>query len=188
MKRIRSGKQGRNRQFIESIYYGEIMNMIKTEIKWAIIFILMMLSWMALERLGGFHDVRIEQHAIVTNFIFIPAVAVYVFAFLDKRRNVLMGEMTYKQGFISGLIISLFVTIVSPLTQLITSAFITPHYFENVINYTVSNGLKTEAEARDYFNLNHYIIEGLIFTPVMGAATSAIVAIFTRRKRQNQPK
>jgi len=164
------------------------MNIIKIELKWAIIFVLMMLTWIALERLAGFHDVRIEQQMTVSNFIFIPAITIYVLALLDKRRNFLMGEMTYKQGLISGLIITLFVTIVSPLTQFIAMEFITPHYFANAIRYAVAQGIKTEAEAHAYFNMNHFIIEGLIFTPIMGVATSAVVAIFTRRKKTHPPK
>lgn len=158
------------------------MKNIKIEIKWAFIFALMSLVWMAIEKAAGLHDAHIDKHAIYTNLIAIPAIAVYVFALLDKRKNYFHGKMTYMQGFISGLIITLFVTILSPLTQYITSTFITPDYFQNAIAYGISSGKTTPEAAEEYFNLENYIVQGLIGAPVMGVLTTAIVAIFTRKK------
>lgn len=157
------------------------MNKFKIEIKWSIIFIIMMLLWMVMERIVGLHDVHIDKHAIYTNFVAIPAIIVYVLALLDKRKNFYDGKMTYMQGFISGIIISIIVTIFSPLTQYITSTIITPDYFANVINYSVSQGMMTQTEAEEYFNLKSYMIQVLIGTPIMGIVTAAIVAIFTRK-------
>jgi len=158
------------------------MKKITTEIKWALIFVAMTLSWMLFEKLAGFHDANIDKHQIVTNFIAIPAIAVYVLALLDKRKRDYNGVMTYKQGFISGLIITAIVTILSPLTQVITSLLITPDYFKNVIEYSVSHGLKSREEAEKYFSLGSYIIQGLIGAPIMGIITTAIVAVFTMKK------
>ncbi len=158
------------------------MKNIKIEFKWAIIFTLMMLLWMALERLAGLHDKNIEYHYIVTNFVAIPAIAVYVLALLDKRKNYFEGKMTYKQGFLTGLIMTLFVTALSPLTQIFTVSVITPEYFPNMIEYTVEEGKMTREAAGANFNLNSYLLQTLIFTPVMGIVTTAIVAIFTRKK------
>lgn len=157
------------------------MRNIKIELKWAAIFVLMMLAWMLLERVGGFHDRRIEQHSIVTNLVAIPAIAVYVLALPDKRKNHYGGHMTYVQGLVTGLIITLFVTLVSPLTQYITSQIITPDYFKNMIKYTVNNDMMSIEEARANFNMKSYIIQGLIGTPIMGTVTSAVVAIFTKK-------
>lgn len=157
------------------------MKNIKIEIKWAIIFVLMMLAWMLLERVFGLHDSNIDKHHIFTNFVAIPSIAIYVLALLDKRDNFYQGKMTYIQGLVCGLIITLIVTIFSPLTQIITSLVITPHYFQNAIEHTVSEGTMTQSGAEEYFNLSSYIIQGLIGAPVMGLLTSIIVAIFTRK-------
>jgi len=40
----------------------------------------------------------------------------------------------------------------------------------------------TQIEAENYFNLKSFITEVLIATPMMGIVTTAIVAIFTRKK------
>ena len=68
--------------------------------------------------------------------------------------------MSYKEGFISGLIISIILMIFAPLTQAITSNIITPDYFANVIQYSVETGYHTSLEeAEAYFNLKNYIIQ-----------------------------
>ena len=159
------------------------MKNLKIEIKWSIIFVLMSLLWMIVEKISGLHGEHIDKQMIYTNFMAIPAIAIYVFALLDKRKNYYHGFMTYKQGFITGLIITAIVTVLSPLTQYLTSAVITPEYFPNIIRYSVANGNMTQQEAEEYFNLKSYIIQGLIGAALMGTATSAIVAIFTRKSK-----
>lgn len=159
------------------------MGNIKIEIKWAIIFVLTTLTWMVIEKVSGFYTDHIDKHETVSMFFMIPAIAVYVFALIDKRNNFYQGSMNYKQGFVSGIIISVIVTLFSPLTQYMTTTWIGPEYFPNVIAYTVEEGKMTQAEAEAYFNLKNYIIEGLIGAPVMGLMTTAVIAIFTRKKK-----
>lgn len=157
------------------------MSNYKTEIKWALIFAAMGLIWMLLERIVGLHDTHIDKHPIYTNLIAIPAITVYVFALLDKRKNDLGGIMTFKQGLITGIIITAIVTLLSPLTQYITSTLITPEYFNNAINYSVETGKVTQEEAEGFFNLRNYIMMGLMSAPIMGLVTSLIVAFFTKK-------
>jgi hypothetical protein len=157
------------------------MKKISIEIKWAILFALMTLIWMIVERGIGLHDTHIDKHAVYTNFYAIPAILVYVFALLDKRKNFYHGKMTYVQGLVTGLVITLIVTILSPLTQYITSTFITPEYFQNAIDYGVSSGETTQEAAEAFFNIKNYIVQGLIGAPVMGLITTVIVAFFTKK-------
>lgn len=154
----------------------------KTEIKWAFLFIGMGLIWMIGEKLVGLHDVYIEHHAIFTNLVAIPAIAFYVFALLEKRKQ-LGGYMSYKQSVISGLIITGFVTLLTPLSQYITTTVITPEYFKYVIEYSVSNEMMSLEQAEAYFNLKNYVIQSTIFAPIMGLLTTLLVSIFTKKAR-----
>lgn len=158
------------------------MQKYRIELKWAIIFMVTTLAWMILEKLVGLHSIHIDKHMIYTNFFAIPAIVIYVLALLDKRKNFYGGQMTYQQGFLTGLWISLIVTILSPLTQYIISMVITPDYFSTVIDYVVKNDMMTEEAARKQFNLKNYIIQATIGALIMGVVTSAIVAIFTRKR------
>jgi hypothetical protein len=158
------------------------MKNIRIEIKWGVLFILLGLIWMVFEKSMGWHDVHIDKHATYS-MIFAPiAVALYVFALMDKKKNFYGGRMSYMQGFITGLIITLVVVILTPLSQYITSTYITPDFFSNVIAYSVSSGAMEPEAAQQYFNLKNYVIQGTIFAAVMGLVTSALVSIFFRSK------
>jgi hypothetical protein len=159
------------------------MGEIKIEIKWALIFVVMTLLWMVLEKLSGLHSTHLDKHLYLTNLFAIPAVLIYVLALKDKKKSYYNGLMTFKQGFISGLIISVIVMLFSPLTQWIISTIISPEYFPNVIAYSVETGYyKTVEEAESFFNLKNYMIQSAIAAIGMGVVTSAIVAFFLRTK------
>tara|TARA_R110002020_G_scaffold341591_2_gene556160 strand:+ start:614 stop:1090 length:477 start_codon:yes stop_codon:yes gene_type:complete len=158
------------------------MGSVKIELKWAVVFTIIGLVWMYFEKLMGWHDEHIDQHYIFTNLFAIIAIALYVLALLDKRNNYYGGIITYKHAFLSGLILTAFITIWAPLSQYITSTIITPYYFDKVIDYTVENGLKSRQEAESYFNLENYIWQSVIGALIMGIITSALVSIFIRRK------
>lgn len=154
----------------------------RTEIKWALVFIVMSLAWMLMERLAGLHDQYIEHHPVLTNLIAIPAILVYVLALRDKKKTDYHGQMNYLQALISGLIITAIVTVFSPLTQYLISTIISPDYFANMIRYSAEHNLMPEQAAKNYFSLNNYIRQALIGTPFMGFITSAIVALFVRTR------
>lgn len=155
----------------------------KIEIKWAIIFSIVTLLWMVLEKVTGLHDKYIDYQMYLTNLFAIPAIIVMVMALKDKKRNFYSGNMSYVQGLISGIILSLIIALLSPITQWITSYVITPEYFSNAIKRSVELGYyKTTAEAEANFNFKNYAITGLIAAFCMGVLTTAIAMIFLRTK------
>lgn len=161
------------------------MEKIKIEIKWALIFIAMTLLWMVLEKLVGLHSTHIDKHMYLTNLFAIPAILIYVLALKDKKKHYYKGQMTFKQGFISGLIVTAIVTLLAPLTQWIISTLITPEYFPNVIAHSVETGYHSSLEeAEAYFNLQNYMVQGTTGTFIMGLITSAVVAFFVRTKNK----
>lgn len=160
------------------------MKKFRIEIKWALVFIASILIWMLGERLSGLHDRYIEQHAIFTNFFGIVAIAIYLLALYDKRRNYYGGLMSWKQGFKSGLVLTLFITLLVPLSQLVISYWIAPDYFENMIEYSVSTGKMTQEEAEGTFNLFSYVWQSTAFAFISGIITAGIAALFTRKKEK----
>lgn len=163
------------------------MKDIKIEIKWALIFIIMSLLWMILEKLFGLHGKYIDYHLYLTNLFAIPAIWVMVLALKDKKENFYNRNMSYKQGLISGIIISVIIALSSPLTQWIISYIITPEYFPNVIKRSVELGYyKTTAEAETNFNYKNYAIQSSVFALIMGIVTTAIAMVFIRTKQKKQ--
>jgi len=159
------------------------MKNLRIEIKWGIIFTIALMLWTLIERLLGFHSTHIDKQATFTLIFIIPAFVMYYFALVEKRETYYAGQMNWTQGFVSGLVVSIVVALLSPISQFITHEFISPHYFENAIEYGVSSGqFENHAQAEETFNLVSYIFQSMLFAVVSGAVTAAIVAIFTKRK------
>ena len=158
------------------------MKKFSTEIKWGVIFTISALLWMVLEKALGWHDVHIDKHAIYTNFFALIAIAIFVFAIREKRNKDLGGKMTWFQGVASGMIISVVVAILSPLSQYITHEFITPDYFKNAITYAVEQKGMSQENAETYFSFKSYVLQASFGALGMGVVTSAIVALFMRKK------
>ena len=158
------------------------MGNLKVEIKWAIIFFIVSLAWMYFEKAMGWHGPKIEQHPIYTNIFAILAITLYVFA-LHEKKSSLGGTMTWKQGFIAGVIISLIIAVLTPLSQYLTHHIITPEYFANAQAKAVELGKMTQEQAEAYFSMKNYIIQSSLFAPIVGILTSAVVAFFLRSKQ-----
>lgn len=160
-------------QFLRKVYI---------EFKWAIIFTIAILCWMLLEKTMGWHDERIVDRSWFTLF-FIPfAILLYLSSTREKRRRVYNRKMTWIQAFVSGLILTVFIALLSPLAQFITHNYFTPEYFNNVSEYSVTNDLMTRTRANDIFNINNYIWQSIFGALGLGIATSAIVAFFVRKR------
>jgi hypothetical protein len=155
---------------------------LKIEIKWAIVFMLATLIWMLIEKSLGWHDEKIADHAVYSNIFAVVAISVYVFALLDKKQNFYQGQMSYKQGLIAGVVMTFFIVLLSPLSQYITSVWLTPDYFPNVINYAVESGEMSQTDAEAYFNLESYMLQSTIGAAIMGVITAAIIAFFVKSK------
>ncbi|HQE54420.1 MAG: DUF4199 domain-containing protein [Tenuifilum sp.] len=159
------------------------MGRFRIEAKWALIFSLMTLAWMLLEKVSGLHGKYIDYQYYLTNLFAIPAIAVMVLALKDKKQNFFHGNMSYLNGLITGIVLSLFIAILSPLTQWIISYVISPEYFPNVIKRSVELGYyKSVAEAEAFFNYKNFAIQSAIGALVMGILTTAIAMIFIRTK------
>jgi hypothetical protein len=159
------------------------MESLKIEIKWALIFSLMVLLWMVLEKISGLHDTYIDYHFYLTHLFAIPAIWVMVLALKDKKKHYFAGTISYKQGLISGITLSLFIALISPLTQWIISYIITPEYFQNVIKRSVEIGYYASTEeAEAQFNYPTYALQGAIWALIMGVITTAIAMLFIRSK------
>jgi hypothetical protein len=158
------------------------------EIRWGIQFSIVSLVWMIFEKSMGWHDALISKHAMYTNLFAFIAVGFYFIALADKKKNFYHGIMNWRQGFISGLLLSSVIAILSPMVQSITFTYITPNFFENIIRHVVANKIQTQSQAEMYFNLKSYTIQGIFGAFSFGVLTSAIVAFVIKSKIKTNEK
>ena len=155
------------------------------EIKWAIIFTIATILWAVLEKSLGLHDEYISKHSIYTLGFVVVSVTIYVLDIMEKKKFFYQGNMTWTQGFLSGLMMTIFIAVLSPLVQYVVFNYISPDFFKNVIAYAVSNKIYTQAAADTYFTLNSYYIQGIVGSISSGVITSAIVALILKSKVEN---
>ena len=159
------------------------MKKFKIEFKWAIIMSIMFLAWMTLEKQLGFHDEKIKWQMFFTMLIVFPNLILYYIAINDKKKNFYRGEINWKQGFISGVVISFIYIIFSPIIQFITHEFITPNYFDKLITLSVESKRLSLEEAKNYFNLTSYIWQNISGGLSSGIVIGAIIAYILKSKK-----
>ncbi|MEW5677066.1 DUF4199 domain-containing protein [Flavobacterium enshiense] len=152
------------------------------EFKWAAISIFTGLAWILLEKTLGLHDANIKWHPLFSMLIIFIIIPLYYLAIRDKKNNFYNGTITWKQGFICGLIITVIVTLFTPLTQYISLNVISPDYFKNAIAYTLSKSHMAQADAEAYFNLNSYIMQAVSMGLSFGVLCSGVISYLTKSK------
>lgn len=157
------------------------------EVKWTLRFILLVLAWSIGEKFIGLHDQHIDQYALYTNLFALPAFLFYYLGLKEKKKYVYNNNMTWTQGFVSGVVLSFFITILMPIAQFVIYKSITPHFFETIIEYKTKSTLLTRhitiKDAQSYFNLKSYIIQSIFNSLSLGIPTGAIVSLFLRTKK-----
>ena len=155
------------------------MKKFKIEFKWAIISIIIFLAWMTLEKQLGFHSEKIKWQPLFNLLYFFPTFIIYFLALSEKKNKFYNGNINWKQGLISAILISFIIVIFSPITQFITHEFISPDFLENTINHIVINKKLTLEEAKEYTTLTSSIwkniSDGLSFGVVIGAIVAYIL-------------
>lgn len=158
------------------------------ELKWAINFSIASLLWMILEKTLGWHDQYLAKQMLYTNLFAFVAIAIFVFALLEKKKKDYNGVITWRQGFISGMILSFIIAVFSPLVNYITYTYITPGYFDKMINLIVSEKKQSVGQATALYNMKSVIFQGISNGLSMGMTFGAIVAYFIKTKTTTNEK
>lgn len=107
------------------------------EIKWGVLFILFQLGWVLAERLLGFHSTLIAWYAMANAVFLLVSLLFYTLALSIKRRDFYYGEMSWQQGFYCGLVITIVVVVLTPLSHWLIHTVISPHLVTNMATYTM---------------------------------------------------
>ena len=159
------------------------MKKFSIEFKWAVNFSIASLIWMIVEKSTGLHDVHIDRYFIYSNLFALVVAGIYFFALRDKKKNFYNNTIDWKQGFISGIILSFFIALFSPFVQYVSFVYISPKYFEHFIAHAVANKSLTLEQAKAYYSINSYILQGVSIALSTGVITSAIVALIIKTKK-----
>jgi cytochrome b561 len=153
----------------------------KIEFKWASIFTAISIIWVYVEKYLGLHSEHIEFHSIVGLIIIIPfALSIYL-CLKEKKREYYKGNMTWQKAFLSGALLSLLIAGLSIGTTYVMTQYVSPDFFEVAIEKSVAQGTDREL-MEQFFNLNAYISQGIMFYLAFGVMISALFALVIRSK------
>jgi hypothetical protein len=158
------------------------MDRFKRAIKWMAVLWVLTLGWMYFERAMGWHGTLIHQHALYTNVYDLIFIVVFFLALLETKKKQ-GGIMDWIDGFWTGMIITLGMVIMSPLTQILTHKVISPEFFPNIIRYAVESGFLQAEQAEAQFNLEAYMVSNAVGTLLLGTITSAVVALVLKTRK-----
>lgn len=153
------------------------MNKYAIEIKWSIIFAVVYLLWLYVEKFLGFHSLKAVQEPIF-NLLFIPISVLIIFLGIKEKKKVVhQNTMEWKEGFASGIILSLLVSVTTTLVVYVFFTTISPDFFELAIAQTK----KTEA-AKLSFNLPTFIKNNIFDKLSFGVVIAAIMSFVLKTK------
>jgi hypothetical protein len=152
------------------------------EIRWAFIFTVTAILWAGIEKLMGMHDSKIGSQPMFSILFAVPAIFVYVLALLEIKQKKFNGVMTWKEGVVHGFVMSLFVAVLSPVSQWATYMLISPEFFAKAVNFYTDKHIMTETRALEVFNIQAYLKKCVIESLSMGVITSVLVALIVKTK------
>jgi hypothetical protein len=157
------------------------MEKFKIEFKWASMFTAINLLWIYLEKYLGLHGEHIDYHSIVSLVMLLPFGFCIFMSLRQKREEYYKGVMTWQKAFGSGALLSLLVAGLSPGPIYVMSQYVSPDFFDNAIAKSVDMGATSEM-ANQFFNLNTYISQAIMFYLAFGIMMSAIVGLIIKNK------
>jgi hypothetical protein len=163
------------------------------ELRYALMIAILLFIWVSLEYIFGLHDQYIAYHPVISNFaVSIPVIGT-VLAIRSKKVNTWEGEMSYWQGFLSGLLVSSYAAVFWVIGLFIFFTFVNPHFFDEMIKFSVSRaenlGLDTTdavIHARHFFNMPSYLLQSFVGVFIIGAITTLVASFVLKSKISKQ--
>jgi len=155
----------------------------KTELKYAVIFVFLSLAWNCLEFFAGLQDKYIELHPYFVTPFFILMTSVIYYLAIREKKWIQYRRITFIQGLITGMRLTLFILLLNPAALYLFSEFINPNFYNAFIQHDVLSGKMTQAEAADYYNLYNFIKVGTLYRFIMGILATAIISFFLRNRK-----
>lgn len=156
----------------------------KIEIKWAIIYSIIYIIWSLFERQMGWHTDKVLFHPVY-NLLFLPlSIFILILALVDKKRNFYKNDISWKQAFISGIVVTVLITSIYPVVLYIVHNYISPEYFEKAIEATVPKKFTIE-EAKAYYNINKFISNSVFDKLSFGIVITACISYFIKTKNDS---
>lgn len=168
--------------------------MFKLEQRSALAISLAIFLWIILMFLTGFHDQHIKYQGLmgVISFAF-PAIGIW-WAIKHKRDKLFYGTISFMQALMSGVLISLFTSLVSVLLMWLYITIINPSFFRAQIEYERQRILTQVAEEQqqtyisevaEHFTSFNFLLSNFVISTVVCLIISLILAFLIKKHKEH---
>lgn len=155
----------------------------KIEFKWALIFSILSIMWMVLEKILGLHNEYLLYQPYFTSLSLIPLCVIFVLALKERNVKDFEGEVSFRNAFISLFKLSFLITILSPIFYFFIFKYITPNYVKNLIFLSVEKGsYSSSVEAKASINTQMLLVINALKTFGFGLGLSFLISFFVSKK------
>ncbi len=147
----------------------------------AISYFFIFIIWKACEKLIGLHDNNINLYPFISDLIIIPLILLYSTGF-KKYRIGLGGKITFINGIGFGLMATLFIVALTPVSVWIFDQFINPNFYASMIQYQIKNHVSTLEIAKQSFNHENFKQSCILGNTVTGTLLTVVLAIISSKK------
>lgn len=153
------------------------MEKYKVEIKWSLIFAVVYFLWLFLEKYLGYHSEK-ALHEQIFNLLFVPIfILIYFLALKEKKKEILNNEMSWKDGFGCGLILTLLISITSTFVVFVFFTYVSPDFFETAISMS-----KKKEIAQINYNLQVFVKNNIFDKLSFGIVFTSLISYFIKTK------
>lgn len=151
----------------------------KYEWRWALIFTMLSVLWMAVEFEFGLHD-DISEYFSYFYILFVLAALCYGLFFYDKKVNRYKGRIKREHAVTSGFSLTVLISVLSIPVQFFIHLFVFPDLIPNIKEYMIKSSGMNETFAQMFNVLNTLWFYPLVFF-IMGVLYTFIFTKFFRR-------
>jgi hypothetical protein len=161
------------------------MKQFSVEFRWAFTFLLAQTLWIMFEKTLGFHGDKIQYQPLFSMLFNFILIAIYVLAIRDKKKKIYNNQMTWQEGFVSGLMLTLIIALFTTMTEYTKHNVISPYLLEDMKDLILAENRMTVEDANNYFSFSKTLSNTIFFTISIGVLITSIVAWIMKSKELN---
>ena len=174
-------------KIVNSHVIWDIMKQFSIEFRWAFTFLLAQTLWIMFERTLGFHDEKLQYQPLFSMLFNFILIAIYILAIRDKKIKIYKGQMTWQEGFVTGLMLTLIIALFTTMTEYTKHHVISPYLLDDMKAMILEEKRMTNEQADKYFSFSKTLSNSIFFTISIGVLITSIAAWIMKSKEQAAP-
>jgi hypothetical protein len=163
------------------------MKQFSIEFRWAFTFLLAQTLWIMLEKTLGFHDEKIQFQPLFSMLFVFVLLIIYVISLREKKAKAYNGNMTWREGFVSGLMLTLIIALFTTMTEYTKHHVISPYFLENMKALILKENKMSAENANQFFTFSNTLSQSIFYTISIGVVITSTISWIIKSKETDQP-